>query len=75
MNAIRRICVALAVLCALFLVACTADGAPQPYANGACVHSFSSTWYDVAPAEEGAPVTEEVHYCRICHTPETREKE
>ena len=74
MNAIRKICAALAVLCALLLVACTANGEPQAYANGECVHSFSGQWYDVAPAEEGAPVTEQVHYCRICHAAETRPK-
>ena len=75
MRAFYKVCIVLTVLTALFLTACTANGEPQPYASGACVHSFGRQWFDVAPAEEGAPVTEEVHYCRICHAAETRPKE
>ena len=75
MIAYRKICALLALLLlCLSVSACTADGAPQPYSTGACTHSFSGTWYDVAPAE-GEEVTEQVHYCRICHAAETRPKE
>ena len=76
MRTYARFCVIFLVLAALLLcVACAADGEPQSYDTENHAHSFSGEWYDVAPAEEGAPVTEEVHYCRICHAAETRPKE
>ena len=59
----------------LFCASCTPVSEAQPYDNGNHAHSFSGQWFDVMPAAEGEPVTEEVHYCRICHAAETRPKE
>ena len=76
MRTCARFCVITLLLSLLLLcVSCTPASKAQPYDTGSHAHSFSGQWFDVAPAIEGAPVTEEVHYCRICHAAETRPKE
>jgi hypothetical protein len=76
MRTYARLCVTALILCLLLLgTSCTLSGEVLPYDSGSHAHSFSGQWFDVAPATEGAPVTEEVHYCRICHAAETRPKE
>ncbi|MBR6727434.1 MAG: hypothetical protein IKM08_04520 [Clostridia bacterium] len=75
MKAYCKICAVLLLLALALplLVACEEGGTPQPYDSGTHAHSFSNEWYDVTPPE-GEPITEEVHYCRICHAAETRPK-
>ncbi|MBQ8340997.1 MAG: hypothetical protein IJY22_01300 [Clostridia bacterium] len=73
-NKLKYCIIGLALLLCISFVGCEDDGAPIAYAAENCVHSFGDTWYDVAPAE-GEAVTEQVHYCRICHAAEVRPKE
>lgn len=73
---IRRICAVLALLTCLswMLVACAESGEPIPYTAGEHIHAYGH-WVDAAPENEGAPVTKEVRYCKVCHLEEVREKE
>ena len=76
MHTVRRFCAILAILTLLLclLCACSGEGEPTPYAVEEHTHVYGH-WYDAAPDEEGAPVTKEVRYCKICNNAEIREKE
>ena len=61
------------VLLAGVLCACAGKGDGTPYTEEH-THTFGH-WYDAEPESEGAPVTLQVRYCKICHAEETRAKE
>ena len=68
--------VLLAIL-ALFwcgLTACAAEGRTVVYAEQEHTCAFGR-WSDAAPEGEGALITHEVRYCKVCHAEETRVKE
>ena len=65
---------ALVLLCISLLCACASQGEPAAYDTGEHTHVYGK-WCDAAPTEEGAAVTHEVRYCKICHAEETRSKE
>ena len=76
MHTVRRFCAILAILTLLLCLfcACAGEGEPASYETQAHTHVYGH-WYDAAPDEEGAPVTKEVRYCKICNNAEIREKE
>lgn len=60
------------VLCGL--TACAGEGRTVVYAEQEHTCAFGR-WSDAAPESEGAPITHEVRYCKVCHAEETRVKE
>ena len=70
-----RFCVVLMILALLSCVlpACEEAGDPVTYSEVEHTHTYGH-WYDAAPETEGAPVTREVRYCKICHAEDVREK-
>ena len=76
MRTYGRFCVILMIVTLLFclLCACAGEGDPVAYENEAHTHVYGH-WCDAAPETEGAPVTKEVRYCKICHAEDIREKE
>ena len=75
MNTCCRFCAIFVTLalCACLLCACAGEGEPTPYEREH-THVYGH-WYDVAPEEEGAPVTKQVRYCKICNQEEFKDKE
>ena len=60
------------LLLSFLLTGCSAKGEPTPYRREHA-HVYGD-WYDAAPDEEGAPITRQVRYCKICRDEQTRER-
>ena len=72
LRGLALICLAFLLLLPL-LTGCNEAEDAAPYEK-AHQHVYGD-WYDAAPAEEGAPITEQVRYCKICRDEQTRAKE
>lgn len=76
MKAYLRLCAVFVSLMLLagILSACADVGDPVTYGEIDHTHVYGH-WYDVAPEEDGEPVTRQARYCKICHDEDIREKE